>query len=70
MANMSYCRWENTASDLADCVSEFKMEGQAMIDELFDERDEYGTEWRGLNRCIELARQLVDLADNHDMKDN
>lgn len=26
MANMSYCRFENTAKDLADCVSEFNEE--------------------------------------------
>ncbi len=69
MTNMGYCRWENTAGDLADCIDTFENEGQAMIDEMFDEKDEYGTEWRGLNRAIELARRLVDLADGHDMKD-
>lgn len=69
MANMSYCQWENTANDLADCVSTFEEEGQHLIDKLFDERGEYGGEWRGLNRVIELARRIVDMADSHDMKE-
>jgi hypothetical protein len=68
MANMSYCRWENTAHDLADCVEAFEEEGQGLIHNLFDEREEYGTEWRGFNRVIELARRIVDMADSHDLK--
>ena len=32
MSNMSYCRWENTLSDLEDCVESFH-EGVANRDE-------------------------------------
>ena len=51
MANMSYCRFENTANDLRDCVYAI-------------EEGEYNngisnTEKRGLEEIFELAQQLV-----------
>ena len=51
MANMSYCRFENTANDLKDCVYAI-------------EEGEYNngisnTEKRGLEEIFELAQQLV-----------
>lgn len=51
MANMSYCRFENTANDLRDCVYAI-------------EEGEYNngiskTEKRGLEEIFELAHQLV-----------
>lgn len=51
MANMSYCRFENTANDLRDCVYAI-------------EEGEYNngiskSEKRGLEEIFELAHQLV-----------
>jgi len=51
MANMSYCRFENTANDLRDCVYAI-------------EEGEYNngisnTEKRGLEEIFELAHRLV-----------
>jgi len=46
MANMSYCRFENTASDLRDCVLNWD-----------SELDEY--EQRGKDSIILLAKQLL-----------
>lgn len=51
MANMSYCRFENTANDLRDCVYAI-------------EEGEYNngisrSERRGLEEIFELAQQLV-----------
>ena len=48
MSNMSYCRFENTANDLADCVDNWDD-----IDK--DNEDEV----KGRNRIIRLAREIV-----------
>lgn len=52
MPNMSYCRFQNTASDLSDCVDH-------MTDELSAEEHE------ARQRLIELAREIVAEADNN-----
>lgn len=51
MANMSYCRFENTASDLADCLT-------YLTDRL---DNEYETSAR--LRLIELCREIIEIAD-------
>ena len=50
MGNMSYCRFENTARDLEDCVENW---------ELDDNASDY--EKRGKERIISLAKYIVDL---------
>jgi len=52
---MSYCRFENTARDLADCVR--AIQGGEMDDLSTYER-------RGLNELLYYAGQIVDYADN------
>ena len=52
MSNMSYCRFENTANDLADCV-------QAIEYGETDNMNEY--ERQGLSRLLELAEQLTSM---------
>ena len=47
MANMSYCRFENTYEDLRDC-----------FDNINDDLD--GSEFRYRNRIIELAKQIAE----------
>lgn len=51
MANMSYCRFENTVRDLADCESALDNEG-------FDELSE--SEQRAARRMYKLCKQFVE----------
>ena len=55
MGNMSYCRFENTARDLADCV-------RAIQDGETDDLSQY--ERRGLNELLYYAGQIVHFADD------
>jgi len=54
MANMSYCRFENTARDLQDCVS--AIENGNVYD-----FNEY--ELNGFEKLIRLAEEIVDMND-------
>jgi len=55
MANMSYCRYENTARDLSDVVN-------ALYDSDCDET--LGTyEKRGLIEILDLANEIVGMED-------
>ena len=54
MGNMSYCRFENTANDLADCVS-------ALMRNETEDLNHY--ELNGLARILELANDIVDMED-------
>ena len=51
MANMSYCRMQNTAQDLRDCINAIE-EGE-YADEISR------SEQRGLAEIVELAHQIV-----------
>ncbi len=55
MGNMSYCRFENTTRDLADCV-------RAIQDGETDDLSQY--EKRGLNELLYYAGQIVHFADD------
>ena len=50
MANMSYCRFENTANDLRDCVDNW--------DTINEQSSTYEIE--GQKRILDLAIQLVE----------
>ena len=55
MGNMSYCRFENTANDLRDCV-----------DELFSygvDNDMSMSELKALKKMMGMARDILDYAD-------
>ena len=54
MGNMSYCRFENTANDLADCV-------YALEDKDVEDLSSY--EIRGLKDLLEYAKHLLDHED-------
>jgi hypothetical protein len=57
MPNMSYCRFQNTAADLADCVNAIEEQG---TDELEEEaRAGYPEELEALQMMHQLARKLV-----------
>ena len=51
MSNMSYCRFENTSSDLRDCLEAFR-NGET------DDFSEHET--RGCNHLIKLCKMIVD----------
>lgn len=53
MANMSYCRFQNTLSDLADC------EG-ALNDGCLDDDDLSEDELRAAKRLIRLCKSIAD----------
>lgn len=57
MANMSYCRFENTLRNLRDCAGH-----------IFDELSE--TEERCKNRLIEVCRDIVEESDNEADEDD
>ncbi len=51
MGNMSYCRFENTANDLADCVSAIHR----------GDTQELNTyEVQGLRRLLDLCNDIID----------
>ncbi len=54
MGNMSYCRFENTARDLGDCVSAL-MKGEA------EDLNHY--ELNGLAKILEYANDIIDNED-------
>ena len=54
MGNMSYCRFENTANDLQDCLNAINR-GET------DELNEY--EVQGLRRIIDMSNDIVDMQD-------
>ena len=54
MGNMSYCRFENTARDLQDCVNAIDR-GET------DELNEY--EKSGLAEILKLSEYIVDMED-------
>jgi hypothetical protein len=58
MSNMSYCRHENTANDLADVVECW---------EDFDSATANQFELSGRKRIIELAREIVEMTEGEDL---
>lgn len=59
MSNMSYCRWENTASDLDDCLESWH-EGVASKDEAYARR-----------RLVKVAQEILSLYEcDKEMVDN
>ena len=67
MSNMSYCRFENTAQDLEDCLD-------AIMDGEFNEMSD--READGLQKLLFLAKQITayesnieDALNNHEYED-
>jgi len=61
MANMSYCRFENTANDLRDCMDHFDEEVEPIHDEDVDVDTEYLSieEGRARDSIIAMAEEIV-----------
>ena len=62
MANMSYCRFENTSSDLEDCLEALREYGS--IEDYINDKDPSSEEVRSIYKLIELAQELVDEFDD------
>lgn len=58
MPNMSYCRWENTFSDLQDCLNS--------LDELqrHEEMIENESEWKAKKKLLQQILNIVDDAED------
>ena len=56
MANMSYCRFENTAGDLGDCI-------EAIRDWEDECKDLNSYEMNGLRDLLICAREIMELED-------
>lgn len=54
MANMSYCRFENTSSDLNDCYENMDAEGMSYAERL--------ARWRLIRTCIKIVSDYEDEA--------
>ena len=50
MSNMSYCRFENTARDLDDCVDNWELDKNSSNDEI-----------EAKKRIIELAKEIIEM---------
>lgn len=57
MGNMAYCRFENTARDLADCLSAIYDEGG--IDSYIVNNDSSEYEIEGIKRLMGLVEELA-----------
>lgn len=59
MSNMSYCRFQNTANDLQDCIDALAEGGQQMIDRLYtDLTNGYPEEHQAFIRLAKLCRDF------------
>lgn len=56
MANMSYCRFENTFGDLQDCAN--ALEEADSIEAVEEDANEYEKPY--IRRLIELCKDIVD----------
>lgn len=54
MSNMSYCRFENTTTDMEDCVEQLR-------EKTLDDLNEY--EIASLGNFLSLAKEIVDNED-------
>jgi hypothetical protein len=63
MVNMSYCRWENTANDLSDCLNELdEVHANDMTLTQF-EKTLASYELTAFRNLLEISRNLIKIAD-------
>ena len=60
MANMSYCRWENTSNDIWDCVRDLQEEAYSPEDVKEYIANLSEDEQRGFKRVLSAAKALVE----------
>lgn len=67
MANMSYCAFENTASDLRQCLNmlqEARNNGQSLEEFIASRSSEH--ERRSVGRLLTLCQEILDLTEDND----
>jgi hypothetical protein len=65
MANMSYCRFENTYADLLDC---FNALGEKSLDELSDTEKKYAIKM--INMCKDISDEFLEEAQEDFLNEN
>lgn len=61
--NMSYCRFQNTLTDLEDCF-----DAMCGVDEYYQSRADISEEEiRALERMVEMCRDIVNMADDDEI---
>ncbi len=69
MASMSYCRFENTSTDLARCVDDLREAHETgSLQEFINSRSS-SHEKRAVRHLIQLAQELVELVESMDDND-
>lgn len=66
MANMSYCRWENTSNDLHNCLDALEMR-DGSVKEFVDDLSEY--EQRGFRAVLAMAKKLIEECEDDGYED-
>ena len=70
MANMSYCAFENTSSELWQCLSIlYKARGDGMGLREFIESRSSREEGRSVERLVAIAEELIELVQMMDEED-
>ena len=60
MANMSYCRFQNTVEDLRDCLEAIREAGTVEDLEQEFEADGKDTELHALRRLVKMCREIAE----------
>lgn len=58
MSNMSYCRFENTSGDIADCIEALDEANWNLEEMMKDASNEY--EVRGMKRFVKLCKDVAE----------
>lgn len=67
MGNMSYCRFENTQRDMADCVSAISDEGG--VEEYVRSQHPSSHELYAMKQMLAVSQELVDAFEDLDWDD-
>ena len=70
MANMSYCRWENTSKAMQECIWDLQSadEEEISVKEFFE--DLSSDEQNGFARALTLAKLLVEAAGDEELRED
>lgn len=59
MSNMSYCRFENTSSDIQDCIDALEEADWDLEEVIKNASSEY--EKRGIKRFVRLCKEVAEV---------
>ena len=64
MANMSYCRFENTSRDIADCIEALNESDWDLEEMIENASSDY--EARGMKRFVKLCKEVAEGFEDED----